>query len=369
LVTERVLTVRELNRATLARQLLLEPADLRLPAAMERLVGLQAQVNNPPYIGLWTRLPAMQRDALTQLMTERRVVRGALMRSTLHLTAADDFVRLWPALQPALARALGSFFGERARGLDIDRLVAAARPALLETPRTMTQIGELLRAIEPARDPAALSYAIRSHLPLVQTPPAGAWRTGGSPTYALADVWLGRPLATPAQSQRLLVRRYLAAFGPATVRDVQTWSGLTNLKPAFAALRPELRVFRDERGQELLDLPDQPLPPADTPAPARFLPEYDNLLLAYADRSRVIADVYRPRVFLSAGRVRATVLVDGMVAGAWRVERVKQTATLVVEPFAPLTDTARADLAREGERLARFIEDDATTVEVQFEGG
>jgi len=365
-VTERTLTLRELNRATLARQYLLDRAALDVPEAIAGLVGLQAQVNNPPYIGLWTRLRDFRRGELTALMRRRAVVRGALLRSTLHLLTAEDYLLLRPAIQPALERALRSFFGAQARGLDTARLVATALPLLEERPRSFTELRAALVAIEPDRQPEALAYAVRTYLPLVQVPPGGTWGSGGSPAYALAEPWLGGVVAGPQESFRALVWRYLAAFGPATVRDLQVWSGLTGLKDAVAALRPKLCAFRDEQGRELLDLPDRPLPPADLPAPPRFLPEYDNLLLAHADRTRVIPDEYRSLIFLSAARVRATYLLDGIVRGAWKTERVRDAATLVVEPFAPLSPPDRAALADEGERLLRFIADDAATFAVRF---
>ena len=328
-MTERTLTLRELNRATLTRQYLLDRAALAVPEAIAGLVGLQAQVNNPPYIGLWTRLRDFRRDDLTALMVRRAVVRGALLRSTLHLLTAEDYLLLRPALQPALERALRSFFGAQARGLDTARLVATALPLLEERPRTFAELRAALLPLEPDRQLEALAYAVRAYLPLVQVPPGGTWGSGGSPAYALAEPWLAGSVAEPGESLRILVRRYLAAFGPATVR------------------RPELRAFRDEQGRELLDLPDAPLPSADLPAPPRFLPEYDNLLLAHADRTRVIPDEYRPLIFLSAARAR-------------------DAATLVVEPFALLSPPDRAALADEGARLIRFIADDAATVAVRF---
>jgi hypothetical protein len=365
-VTERILTLRELNRATLARQCLLERASLAAPDAIEQLAGLQAQVNNPPYIGLWTRLRDFRRADLTAAIERRAVVRGALLRSTLHLATAADYPLLWPAIQPALERALRSFFGKEVRDLDLAPLVAAARSALAERPRSSGEQRAILAALAPDRDPAALAYAVRSYLPLVQVPPGGIWGKGGSPAYALAESWLDRPLAGADESLRALVQRYLAAFGPASARDFQTWSGLIGQQGTFDALRAELHTYRDEQGRELFDLPDHPLPPADTAAPARFLPEYDNLLLAHADRTRVIADAYRPLVFLSSARVRSTFLLDGFVQGAWKIERDKRTATLIIEPFAPLSASNRQALTEEAERLIRFIADEGTAVTVRF---
>ncbi len=270
---------------------------------------------NPPYIGLWTRLWDFRRDDLTRLLEQREIVRATLMRSTLHLMRAEDYLLLRPALQPALTRSLRSIGGKRLEGLDLDRLVAAARTSVEEALRTFTELRGLLSGLEPDRDPSALAYLVRTHLPLVQAPPGGVWGTEGSPTHALPESWLGAPLADPKESLRALLLRYLAAFGPASVKDIQTWSGLVRLKDPIEELKPELRVFRGESGNGLLDLPDAPLPPADTPAPPRFVPEHDNLVLAHADRTRVIADEHRSRVFLSAARVRATFLLDGFVGG------------------------------------------------------
>jgi len=362
-VTGRVLTLRDLNRTLLQRQSLLERGEAPALDAVRRLVGMQAQVPNPPYIGLWTRLEDFRREDLTRLIEERRVVRAPLMRSTLHLVAAEDYLILWPAIQPALARALNSFFGKQARGLDTARLVAVARELLEDGPKTFAQLRTALLEVEPDRDPAALAYAVRSYLPLVQVPPGGLWRSGGSPAYALVDVSDG---GSGTEGLRELVFRYLAAFGPATVKDFQAWSGLVRMGEAFEGFRPELRVYRDEGGNELFDLPDAPLPSGDEPAPVRFVPEYDNLVLSHADRRRVLADEHRKGVFLSAARVRATFLVDGFVRGAWKIEKAGGTATLVVEPFESLSARDRDALAEEGERLVRFVEDGTERVEVRF---
>jgi hypothetical protein len=346
--------------------MLLDREPLAVPDAVERLVGLQAQVPNPPYIGLWTRLRYFQRDGLTHLLEQREVIRATLMRATLHLMTARDYLLLRPALQPALTRSLRSIAGKRLEGLDLDRLVATARTSVEESPRTFTELRDLLSGLEPDRDPSALAYLVRTQLPLVQVPPGGTWGTGGSPNHALTESWLGERLAAPNESLRALLLRYLAAFGPASVKDIQTWSGLVRLKDPIEELRPELRIFRDESGTELFDLPDAPLPPADAPAPPRFVPEYDNLVLAHADRTRVIADEHRSRVFLSAARVRATFLLDGFAVGTWKIERTKGAVTLVIEPFEPLPQEPRDALLEEGERLIRFVEDEAESFEVRL---
>jgi len=365
-VPERTLTLCELNRATLARQMLLDRETLPVLDAVGRLVGLQAQVPSLPFVGLWTRLQDFRRDDLTRPMRERLVVRATLMRATLHLMTAADYLLLRPALQPALTRSLQSIAGRRMQGLDVDELVATVHEFFAREPRAFAELSATLSELLPDRDPSALAYAVRTHLPLVQVPSANStWGYSGRIPFTPAESWLGKPLAT-SQDPRHLFLRYLAAFGPAGVMDFQAWSGLTRTKGAIEALKPELRSFRDERGNEMLDLPDAPLPPGDAPAPVRFVPDYDNLILSHSDRTRVISDEYRPRIFLSAARVRATFLVDGFVRGAWKIEKSRRAATLVIEPFEPLADEDRAALTGEGERLLRFVADGAETVEVRF---
>ena len=366
-MTGRVLSLRELNRALLARQMLLGREDVSPYDAVRRLAGLQAQVPNPPYLGLWTRLHGFARDDLTGLIEDRRVVRSSLMRATLHLTTSEDYLLLRPAIQAALDRSQRSIAGKRLEGLDLDRLVSEARAMVEGEPRTFKEIQERLVEMEPGRDPSALAYLVRMRLPLVQAPPAGVWGRGGSPRFALPESWLGAPLADPGESLRALLFRYLAAFGPAGAKDFQAWSGLTSMKDLLEEMRPELRLFRDEDGRELFDLPGAPLPAADTPAPPRFVPEYDNLVLGHSDRRRVIADEDRKKVFLSAARVRATILIDGFVAGAWKIEKTKKTAVLIVEPFAPLSSQDCDAIAEEGERLLKFATDGQPELNVRWE--
>jgi len=364
---ERVLTLRELNRATLARQMLLDREDASALAAVERVLGLQAQVTSPPYVGLWTRLENFRRGDLTRLMLERRVVRATLMRATLQLMTANDYLLLRPALQPALTRSMRSIAGKRLDGMDIDRLVGAAKEFFEEEPRTFADLRPLLSDLEPERDQSALAYAVRTQLPLVQVPSGGAWGYSGKAPFTTPERWLGGP-PSGSEDPRSLVLRYLAAFGPATAKDVQTWSGRTQLKQPVEEIKPELRIFRDENGNELLDLPDAPLPEGDTPIQPRFVPDYDNLVLSHLDRGRVISEEHRKRVFLSAARVRATFLIDGFVRGAWKVERARKMATLLIEPFEPLSRDDRDALSDEGERLVRFLAEPqgAETFEVQF---
>jgi hypothetical protein len=362
----QILTRRRLNRALLERQMLLQRAALSPVEAVSRLAGLQAQIPNPPYIGLWTRLRNFQREDLTQAMKQRQIVRAAMMRSTLHLITAEDYLRFRPVLQPALIRALGAFFGQRAKGLDVDALIEAARPFLEAAPRTTGELRNRLLEVAPERDGDALAYVVRTYLPLVQVPPGGTWGSGSSGAYTTPEVYLGKPVAK-RDDFRGLIFWYLTAFGPASVMDIQAWSGLTKLKDAVEKLKPELVIYHDENGRELFDVPDASLPDEDTPAPARFVPEYDNLIIAHEDRTRVISDADYSKVFLSAARVRSTILVDGFVRGAWKIEKSKKSATLVIEPFTPLAGQDQAALVEEGERLIRFIEDRAETYDVRFE--
>jgi hypothetical protein len=263
--------------------MLLERQTIPAIDAVERLAGLQAQVPSPPYVGLWTRLGDFRREELTSLMEERQVVRATLMRATLHLMTAEDYLLLRPALQPALTRSMNSIAGKRLEGLDLDRLVGTAREYFESGPRPFADFRPLLAELEPDRDQSALAYAVRTQLPLVQVPTGGVWGYSGKVPFTTAEKWLGTEL-TVSEDPRGLVLKYLAAFGPATVRDIQTWSGRTQLKESVEEIRGELRVFRGENDSELLDLPDAPLPPGDTPAPPRFVPDYDNLVLSHADR-------------------------------------------------------------------------------------
>ncbi len=362
--TERVLSLRELNRATLARQLLLRRARLSPYRALERLAGLQGQEANSPYIGLWSRLEEFSRDELWRLFEARRVVRATLMRCTIHVVTARDYLMLHAAIQPALARAYRSLFREDAGRLDLERVLAVAREYCAEAPRTFPQMRARLSEVVPGADPRGLSFAARSYLPLVQVPPAGRWRSRGSSAYVDAESWLGGRVAPARVGLRHMLLRYLAAFGPATRRDCEQWSGLTGLGGLFEEMRPRLRVMRDERGRELFDLRGAPVPPAEVPAPVRFLPEYDTLVLSHADRTRVLPEEYRKLVIRPPSLVRATFLVDGFVAGEWRVEREPGRARLVASPYGPLTECAREELRTEAERLVAFVADDAERREV-----
>jgi hypothetical protein len=362
-----LLSERALNRALLERQLLLHHWTLPAAEAIERLVGMQAQLPSSPYFGLWTRLAGFHPDELSELIKNRHAVRLAMMRSTIHLVTARDCLRLRPVLQEFLESSLysSSPFGRQIVGMDLAELIAAGRALLDEQPRTLEKLGKALQEKWPDRDAASLGYAIRRYAPLVQIPPRGLWGQRGLTTLSTAETWLGQALDPVTEEGRsAMIKRYLAAYGPASVADVQAWSGLKGLRQAVERLRPELRTFRDERKTELFDVPDGALPDPDVPAPARFLPDYDNALLAHADRSRVYS---RERYTLAASRVgQPTVLVDGFTSGTWKITRTnnQRRATLHIELWATHPDAVRLAVAEEGERLLAFAAADAQSRDV-----
>lgn len=363
-MAERILTLHELNRATLARQLLLERAHLSALDAIKQLTGLQGQLSNPPYIGLWSRVHAFERDELTRLLEQRQVVRTSMMRRTLHLTTAEDYIHFRPALRSLHKRDLDAHFADQQAGcLDQDRLLAEMRAFLHEKPRTNVELRAKLAEMVPMMSEQLL-YKVRLSLSLIQVFPGGVWGVGGSPAYAEATTWLGRSFVSEAEGLRSLIVSYLAAFGPASVKDLQIWSGLSRLQPVVEALRTELVTFRDEQGRELFDVPGAPLPPATLPAPVRFLPDFDNLVLAYQDRRRIIADAYRPFVFPGNSMVLPTFLVDGFVRGVWKIERTTGGARLLIQPFEPLSNTACQEVREEGERLMQWVREKTPTFEI-----
>ena len=362
---EASISQRELNRATLARQLLLERAPLSPTQAVEQLIGMQAQEARPPFIGLWSRLQDGRREEMIRAIHDRSLIRATLMRGTIHLFSAADYRAFRPAIQPVLDKGM-SVLGARAEGLDVETVVPAAYKLLSEGPLPFNDIRDRLQAQFPEMNDRALGFAVRMLIPLVVMPAEHRWGYLANSPFGLAEEWIG-PCESPDQALQELMRRYLAAFGPATVSDAQTWLGITGLKPTFEALRPDLVVFAGERGKEYFDLPDAPRPPGDVPAPVRFLPDFDNLLLSHADRTRVIADDHRGIVYQKGNlRLLPSFMVDGVVAGMWRSERKRKDATLTITPFAPLTPDTKRELAAEGEPLIRFIEEDATTYSVVF---
>ncbi|MET0552985.1 MAG: winged helix DNA-binding domain-containing protein [Vicinamibacteria bacterium] len=350
----RVLGSRALNRALLARQFLLARTTRTPAQVIEHLVGLQAQNPPDPYVGLWTRIEGFVHDDLSRLLTTRRAVRLALQRSTIHLVTGRDCLALRPVLRDVQERNLfvGSPYGRKLKGLDLDAFLAAGRALFDERPRTTAAAGTLLAELFRGRDATSLGYGLRNLLTLVQIPPRGVWGASGQPVCATAETWLGRPLAKDAAPDALVLR-YLTAFGPASVADAQNWSGLTRLAETFERLRKRLRTFRDENGRELFEVPRAPLPDGDVPAPVRFLPVYDNAVLGHADRARIVPPSVRS--LATGGRSVGSVLVDGFVGGLWSVAREKSAAVLKVAlVHRPVADDEAA-LVEEGARLLEFV--------------
>ena len=364
-----VLTLRQLNRATLARQLLLDRVAMPAVDAVQHLVGMQAQIPLNPYLGLWSRLQAFEPAELGQLLLDRKVVRIVVMRATIHLVTADDCLVLRPLMQPVLDGELRRHrdFGPPLRGLSLEPALAFARSVLAQAPRSGGQLRAALAERFPDLDAAALAYACRNRLALVQVPPRGVWGRSGQVTSTTAESWLGRPLADNPSLDEVVVR-YLAAFGPATVADVATWSRLTGLRDVLDRLLPGLRSFRDKRGRELYDVPDAPRPDPDTPAPVRFLPEYDNVLLSHADRTRFASEGQRSSLSAGERPVQGAVLRDGVAFGTWWLDRDKERdrVTLVVDHLGRPTKPIRAEIEDEGIGMLEFLEPSAGSRDVRL---
>jgi hypothetical protein len=360
-----VLGRRARNRALLERQLLLRR--VRRPAAevVEHLVGMQAQEPRDPYVGLWTRLEGFDPNELGDLVAGRQAVRSPLMRTTIHLVSARDCLTLAPLLYPVRERNFwtGSPFGRQIKGVDVDAVLAAGRALLDERPRTNAQLRVFMAERFPTYDATSLAYAVHHLVPVVQVPPRGVWGQKGLPTWAATETWLGRPVEE-APSIDQVVLRYLAAYGPASTMDVQAWSGLTRLREITDRLRPGLRTFRNEDGKELFDLPDAPRPDPDTPAPVRFLPQYDNVALSHADRGHLAGDAATR--WPTDDLHWSPLLVDGFIAGAWRLTRDAKAATLTVRPLDRLTRQDETAVATEGDRLLELLAADAGTRAVRL---
>ncbi|MGH3242066.1 MAG: winged helix DNA-binding domain-containing protein [Spirillospora sp.] len=361
----RVLDQRTLNRAALDRQLLLRRSGMAVRDAIGLLVAMQAQENNVPYYGLWTRLTGFRQEQLTDLMDDRTAVRGSILRGTQHLALADDYLWLRPLIHESLLRGRQAAFGRVTKDWDLDELATCARDLLDGQVLTRPQLARALAELWPGRDLQALGWSAQALVPVVHPPPSGTWNVAGATPFALAEEWIGRPLHDTGPAH--LIRRYLAAFGPASVKDFQMWSGLRRMDAEFADLRPELRVYKDENGVELFDLPHARLPDADADgadgghAPVRFLPGFDNLVLAYADRTRLMTDEQRKIVCVGA-EIKPTLLVDGRVHALWSLkhDRKADKAALTIELFAPLPDgTAAEEVEAEAAGLLTFAAPEA----------
>jgi hypothetical protein len=358
-VPAKVLSTRELGRATLARQLLLERHDLTAVEAVGRLGGMQAQEPGPPYIGLWSRIENFEARALERAIEQRKVVRATAMRGTVHLLRARDYTRVQSAIAAALEGNMARYLAARLEGVDVAALVEDGRALFAnEDSMSAAALRDALAKLHPEADVRAIAAVVRTSLPLVRVPDGGRWGFTPKAPFTDAERWIGKPLRKrPDQAE--LVRRYLAAFGPASVRDAEAWLGGGELAAVVDRLGTELRPFRDEAGRQLYDLRDTPRPPADTPAPVRLLPEFDGLLLAHADRTRVISDAHRKSLTTKNLRVRATVLVDGRVAGFWKLEKSRGTATVVIEQLGRMRAADRKAALAEAEALAAFVEPSA----------
>jgi hypothetical protein len=367
---------RALNRATLARQLLLDRSGATPIEAVTHLVGLQAQAPWAPYHQLAARLDGFAPDDLGTLLLERRVVRMAVMRGTIHLMTVADAAALRPLVQPVLDRGLTSNKERRdaLQGADLDAIAAAGAALLDGEVLGPGELGDRLAEAFPGILPSALATVVRDRVPIVQTPPRGVWGRTGAPTVTRFDSWVagGSPPVRgddlpPPMALDEVVRRYLAAFGPASVKDVQTWSGLTRLAPVVAAMADELVRLEDDDGVVLHDLPDAPRPGPDVDAPVRLLGEFDNLILSHADRRRVVPEQHRTRLATRNGMQPATVLVDGTVAGTWRLGRSTRSASVEVDLWAPRSSKATLSaIEREGARLLDLLAPEATGRDVRI---
>lgn len=343
---------RSLNRALLARQMLLGRERATASATIERLVGMQGQAPNLPYIGLWARLDGFRHQELSRLVETRQAVRMSLMRNTIHLVTRRDAFALKPLFTPLGERGFlrGSPWGKRLPGADLAAIREAGREIMAEKPRTVAELARLLAQRFPGFDAQAMAYGVRYMVPLVFATPRGIWRGSGPVSLVTFESWLGRPPG-PVINPEKLVLRYLAAFGPASPADFRAWSGLA-MRPVFEKLRPKLQTFRDAEGRELFDAPGAPRPPDEAPAPVRFLPDYDNILLAHADRSRIMPRGRHLGMFSSAGVMQGAVLVDGFVRAMW----APSTTGLDVAPFTkPLRRSEKPAIEAEALRLLKFL--------------
>jgi Winged helix DNA-binding domain len=361
---DTVLSSRALNRALLERQMLLRRRRMPVLEAVERLVALQAQVPRDPYVALWSRLDRFRPEALSEALADRRAVRLTLLRGTLHLATAGDALALRPVFQPIIERVLfGSSPLRRAvESVDLDELLAFFRDLLETEPRTRAELVRAAADRWPGVDADSLGYAMYL-LPTVQVTPRGLWGRSGRSAFTTLERWLGRP-GGPASDPGEVIFRYLAVFGPATAADVRAWSGLAGIPEVLEGLAPRLRTFRDEPGRELFDVPDGPLPDPDRPAPVRFLPEYDNILLGHDDRSRIVPEGVPRWTDVGWGGV----LVDGLGAARWQAEATKTRAILRVEPFVRLRRADREAVSAEGARLLELVAPEAEKREVTLAG-
>ncbi|HEX5994292.1 MAG TPA: winged helix DNA-binding domain-containing protein [Jiangellales bacterium] len=347
-----MLSLRTLNRTLLQRQFLLQPADQPVSAVLMRLVAVQGQEPNWPYVGLWARVSGFRTEELSRLVAHRHVVRGAAIRATVHLMLADDYCWLRPTVQPVVGRLIRyAYHARELDGLDVRALADAGRELLGDRALTRRELGRLLSERFPGRHPGRLASAVELLVPLVHAPANaawGSWRSVGPVRVSLAETWIDRPGCEP--DPETMITRYLAGYGPATVMDIQAWSGLTKLGEVVERMRPVLKISRDEQGRELFDVPDAPIADPDIPAPVRFMPAFDNALLGHRDRTRIIDEGDRKRVARDASAGVPVFLLDGFARGTWAINGER----LSVTPFRPLAPREADAVAAEAERLCTF---------------
>lgn len=361
-----LITDRELNLATLARQFLLRRAEVSALDAIEHLAGLQAQAPNPPYLALWARLKNFAAEDLSTLVEKRQVVRLVAMRGTVFALSAADAGPFRATVQTIMERDLHTNSTQRAAltGLDLDALAQAGRDLVADGPLTQMQMRPILAERFPGHAAEGLAHGVRGLLPMVQVPPRGLWGRSGAPALTTLENWLGAEVSSTPDPDAMVLR-YLAAFGPASVKDAQAWSGLTRLAEVFERLRPSLITFVNAKGAEVFDLPDAPRPTSGTP-PVRILAPFDNILLSHADRSRIMDEQYRTRVFTVNGIIKPAILVRGKVVGFAAVTPAKETVELSATLFAQQPKTALASIEKEARSLLKFMHPKIPTREVRF---
>lgn len=360
----QTLTDRQLNRATLARQWMLERSDIGIADAVAFLLGLQAQTSTGPYQALWNRIAGFRHEDLTALITDKSLLRATTMRTTLHLHTADDMRAIRPVMQTVLDRSWTATFRKRFADADHDAVHRRGIELLDAAPMTSGALGKGLAEAWPNSEPLALAQLLHCRETLIQIPPTRIWGHGGAPLLSRIESWTGKGLGDPIALPDL-VRRYLAAYGPASIMDMQNWSGLTRLAPAFDALKGELLEFTGEDGRVLYDLPDGPRPDPDMPAPVRLMPEYDNVWLGFADRHRIQPELARSRMVLVNGYV-ATYTVDGFISGNWTLARKKDLLTISILPFRQLSPSDAADVEAEAHATGAFLTDGQGQVDVEW---
>lgn len=360
------LTDRQLNRATLARQMLLERSDTGIAEATAFLLGLQGQQSHDPYVGLWTRLNGFTHEAMTALILDRTLARGTTMRATLHLHTADDMIGIRKFVQPVVDRMWQGAFGKRRFGDNDKQKVRKAGVKLLDkSPMTSGALGKALQEKFPEGEALAKAMLVQTMELLIQIPPTRIWGSGHAPISTRVENWLPAPHKRTIPRETL-VRRYLAAYGPASVNDMQAWCGMTKLGETFEALRPELVTFEGADGRELFDLPDAPRPAADTPAPPRFLPLYDNVYLGFDNRHRMLEENDLKRANMLR-EFKPAVLIDGIISAGWTIEVKQGAAVIDIEPYHKLSSQHRQPLEDEALAFLKFMREDATSHDVRIQ--